>query len=196
MKKFFLLPLGVLCLSFSIAQAETFPDMEWIESSPQTLSISDTKVNKLFDLSFQDPATQGIVLIKDGLLIGERYAPGFDRESPATSWSMAKSIYAALIGISIDRGEIGGLDDRVSDYLDYFNDERQAITIRHLLDMASGLEMPSHEHEKMFFTQNHLSYAQSVEYETPPGERFEYNNVNSMLLADILLAATGIPADE
>ena len=196
MKKFFLLSLGVLCLSFSIAQAETFPDMEWIESSPQTLSISDTKVNKLFDLSFQDPATQGIVLIKDGLLIGERYAPGFDRESPATSWSMAKSIYAALIGISIDRGEIAGLDDRVSDYLDYFNDERQAITIRHLLDMASGLEMPSHEHEKMFFTQNHLSYAQSVEYETPPGERFEYNNVNSMLLADILLAATGIPADE
>ncbi len=196
MKKFFLLSLGVLCLSFSIAQAKTFPDLEWIESSPQTLSISDIKVNKLFDLSFQDPATQGVVLIKDGLLIGERYAPGFDRESPATSWSMAKSIYAALIGISIDRGEIAGLDDRVSDYLDYFNDERQAITIRHLLDMASGLEMPSHEHEKMFFTQNHLSYAQSVEYETPPGERFEYNNVNSMLLADILLAATGIPADE
>ena len=196
MKKFFLLSLGVLCLSFSIVQAKTFPDLEWIESSPQTLSISDIKVNKLFDLSFQDPATQGVVLIKDGLLIGERYAPGFDRESPATSWSMAKSIYAALIGISIDRGEIGGLDDRVSDYLDYFNDERQAITIRHLLDMASGLEMPSHEHEKMFFTQNHLSYAQSVEYETPPGERFEYNNVNSMLLADILLAATGIPADE
>ena len=196
MKKYFLLPLGTLCLSFSLVQAETFPDLEWRESSPQALSISDIKVNKLFDLSFQDSATQGVVLIKDGLLIGERYAPGYDKESPATSWSMAKSIYAALIGISIDRGEIGGLDDRVSDYLDYFNDERQAITIRHVLDMASGLEMPPHEHEKMFFTQNHLSYARSVEYETPPGQRFEYNNVNSMLLADILFAATGIQADQ
>ena len=82
---------------------------------------------------------------------------------------MAKSFYAALIGISIDRGEIASLDDKVSVYLDYFNDERQAITIRHILDMASGLEMPSHEHEKMFFTRDHLSYAQSVEYEKSAG---------------------------
>ena len=196
MKKVVLLLLGVGSAATYASQSATFPGREWMQSSPQSVAVSAEKVKQLFDLSFQDQATQGVVLIKDGVLVGERYAEGFDSQSPATSWSMAKSFYASLIGISIDRGEIASLDDRVSDYLAYFNDERRDITIRHLLDMASGLEMPAHEHENMFFTQNHLDYAKAVGVEKPPGERFEYNNVNSMLLADILFSATGIPADQ
>ena len=58
-----------------------------------------------------------------------------------------------MIGISIDLGEINSLDDKVLKYLDYFNDERSEITLRDLLDMSSGLDFPSHEHEKMFFHQ-------------------------------------------
>tara|TARA_B000000475_G_scaffold170522_1_gene137216 strand:- start:161 stop:1093 length:933 start_codon:yes stop_codon:yes gene_type:complete len=108
---------------------------------------------------------------------------------------MAKSYYAALIGISIDKGEILSLDDKVSEYLDYFNDERSAITLRDLLDMSSGLEFPSHEHEKMFFQSDHLNYAKSVGVEKDAGIKFEYNNVNSMLLGDILIKATGKRAD-
>ena len=196
MKKFLLLPIGMIFFAFSNVHAAAYPSQEWAQTSPQSLSISEEKVKRLLDLSFEDEATQGVVLIKDGMLIAERYAQGYNSQSHATSWSMAKSFYAALIGISIDRGEIKSLDDKVSDYLNYFNDERQAITIRHVLDMASGLEMPSHEHETMFFEHDHLQYARSVGFEKPPGQKFEYNNVNSMLLADILLAATGIPADE
>ena len=197
MKKCLFLFILTAFYSFSASSAdEIYPGEQWLESSPQQVAIDPSKLEKLFDLAFQDAATQGVVLIKDGLLIGERYAEGFDRQSPATSWSMAKSIYAALIGISIDRGEIASLDDRVADYLDYFNDQRKHITIRQVLDMTSGLEMPSHEHENMFFTADHLSYAKAVGVEKPAGERFEYNNVNSMLLADILFSATGIPADQ
>ena len=75
---------------------------------------------------------------------------------------MAKSYYAALIGVSIDRGEIESLDDKVSKYLNYYDDERSNITIRDLLDMSSGLEFPSHEHERMFFQMDHLEYAKKV----------------------------------
>lgn len=197
MKKCLLLFILTAFYSFSASSAdEIYPGEQWFESSPQQVDIDPSKLEKLFDLAFQDAATQGVVLIKQGVLIGERYAEGFDSQSPATSWSMAKSIYAALIGISIDRGEIASLDDRVADYLDYFNDQRKHITIRQVLDMTSGLEMPSHEHENMFFTADHLSYAKAVGVEKPAGERFEYNNVNSMLLADILFSATGIPADQ
>ena len=196
MNKVLFLLLSLSCAASYASQSATFPDQDWMQSSPESVAISDKKIQHLFDLSFQDQATQGVVLIKDGYLIGERYAEGFDSQSPATSWSMAKSFYASLIGISIDRGEIGSLDDKVSDYLEYFNDERKDITIRHVLDMASGLEMPVHEHENMFFTQNHLDYAKAVGVEKPAGERFEYNNVNSMLLADILFSATGVPADQ
>ena len=108
---------------------------------------------------------------------------------------MAKCYYAALIGISIDRGEINSLDDKVSVYLDYFDDERSDITLRDLLDMSSGLDFPTHEHEKMFFQADHLEYAKKVGVEKNAGEKFEYNNVNSMLLGDILFHATDKKAD-
>ena len=152
-------------------------------------------ISKLLDLSFSDDATQAVVVVKNGKIISEKYADGYDIDSHGTSWSMAKSYYAALVGISIDRGEIKSLDERVSSYLDYFNDERSDITIRDLLDMSSGLDFPSHEHEKMFFQTDHLAYAKEVGVEKDAGIKFEYNNVNSMLMGDILLEATGKKAD-
>ena len=172
-----------------------YPQQQWQTKSAEELGIAGERINRLFDLSFADSATQAAVLIKDGFLIGERYAEGFDQNSYGTSWSMAKSFYASLIGISIDRGEIASLDDKVAAYLGYFNDQRAEISIRDLLDMTSGLEMPDHEHEKMFFSSDHLAYARAVGVEKPAQEKFEYNNVNSMLLADILESATGQKAD-
>lgn len=175
--------------------APEYPQQQWQMKSPEDLGIAGKKINRLFDLSFADSATQAVVLIKDGFLVGERYAEGFDESSYGTSWSMAKSFYASLIGISIDRGEINSLDDKVAVYLDYFSDQRADISIRDLLDMTSGLEMPDHEHEKMFFSSDHLAYARAVGFEKPAQEKFEYNNVNSMLLAEILESATGQKAD-
>ena len=175
--------------------AKEFPGESWSVKNPGELGVEASKVEKLFDLSFQDDATQSVVLIKDGYLIAEKYADGYDRESIATSWSMAKSFYASLIGISIEKGEIGSLDDKVSEYLDYFNEDRENITIREVLDMASGLENPDHEHEIMFFLDDHLAYAKEIKRDKAANTVFEYNNVNSLIIGDILLKATGKKSD-
>lgn len=179
-----------------ISVSAVYPEKNWSLISAENINLDPLKIKHLFNLSFQDQSTQGAALFVKGKLVYEQYADGFNKDSVATSWSMAKSFYAALVGISIDRGEINSLDDKVSQYLDYFQDDRREMTIRQLLNMSSGLEMPDDEHEKMFFTKNHLAYAKKVELETEPGERFEYNNVNSMLLADILFRATGVRADK
>ena len=180
----------------SFAESLEFPDGDWTQKNPSEVNVSEKKVKTLFDLSFADSATQAVVLIKDGYLIGERYAEEFDASSFGTSWSMAKSFYAALVGISIDRGEINSLDDKVGLYLDYFNDERSEVTIRDLLIMSSGLEYPENQHENMFFLYDQLDYAQQIGMEKEPGTLFEYNNINSMLLGDILQKVTGKRADE
>ena len=197
---------GVLALGLwsvnSLAQvtnnsaAEYFPAQDWVEASAAEVNLDQSKIDRLFDMSFADDATLGAAFFKGGRLITERYAEGFDKNSHGTSWSIAKSFYAALICISIDRGEIASLDDTVANYLDYFNDERRDITIRQILNMTSCLDFPSHEHENMFFSSDHLAYAKSVGVEKNAGELFEYNNVNSMLMADILFKVTGVPADK
>ena len=89
---------------------------------PDVLGVSRLVIDNLFNLSFEDESTQSVVLLKNGYLIGERYADGFNKDSYGTSWSMAKSFYAALILISIDRGEIKSLDEKASNYLPFFDD--------------------------------------------------------------------------
>lgn len=178
------------------AEGKYYPDADWEKSSPESQGIELKKIKKIMDLSFSDNSTQGVVVIKNGIIIGEKYAEGYTLNSHGTSWSMAKSYYAALVGISIQRGEIGSLDDPASKYLEYYKDERSKITIRDLLNMSSGLDFPSHEHEKMFFQKSHLDYAKNVGVEKEAGLKFEYNNVNSMIIGDILYVVTGIKADK
>ena len=163
--------------------------------NPNELDVSQKDIDNLFNLSFKDDSTQSVALLKNGYLIGERYADGFNKDSYGTSWSMAKSFYAALILISIDKGEIKSLDQKVSDFLPYFNDDRSVITIRQILNMSSGLQYPDHQHETMFFRKDHLKYSRNVKLEKEPDTLFEYNNVNSMLLGEILQVATGMKAD-
>ena len=63
--------------------------------NPNELGVSQIDVDNLFNLSFKDDSTQSVALLKNGYLIGERYADGFNKDSYGTSWSMAKSFYAA-----------------------------------------------------------------------------------------------------
>ncbi len=100
-----LLLFTCLVSPISIAQKLIYPEDEWETIQPNEIDLDANKIQRLFDLSFVDPATQGVTLIKDGYLVGERYAENYDEKSYGTSWSMAKSFYAALIGISIDLGE-------------------------------------------------------------------------------------------
>ena len=129
---------------------------------PEEMGVSQLDIDNLFNLSFEDESTQSVALLKNGYLIGERYADGFNKDSYGTSWSMAKSFYAALILISIDKGEIKSLDEKASNYLPFFDDERSVITIRQLLNMSSGLQYPDHQHETMSVSYTHLTLPTTV----------------------------------
>ncbi len=77
-----------------------------------------------------------MLIQRDGRVLGEAFAPGFDGEMPQRTWSVAKSLAATLVGAAVHRGEADvaasarlGADEA---------DPRRAITLDHLLRMASG----------------------------------------------------------
>ena len=79
----------------------------------------------------------------DGQVIHERYAPGVDMTTRTRTWSTAKSIAVTLIGMLADQGKME-LDRPLG--LEWFprqsspeTDPRNAITLRHVLNMSSGL---------------------------------------------------------
>ena len=148
----------IYLLTFSVFANDYFPGDNWETRDGSSLGLDEAKIDKLFKLTFEDSATMSAVLIKDGYIVKEKHAEGFDKNSYGTSWSTAKSFYAALIGISLDKGEIQSLDEPVGNYIDSYNrDGKEDITIRQILNMTSGLEFPSHEHEMMFLKKITLS---------------------------------------
>jgi CubicO group peptidase (beta-lactamase class C family) len=86
------------------------------------------------------PDTRALLIVQGGRVVLERYAAGFGEDSRFHSWSMAKSVTQALIGILVRRGELT-LDAcaPVPEWNDP-EDPRHAIRLHHLLAMTTGLD--------------------------------------------------------
>lgn len=82
--------------------------------------------------------TQAVVILQDGEVIAERYAPGFSADTPLPGWSMAKSVLSALVGMLVQEGRLR-LDQRELLREWRHPDPRAAITLEDLLRMRSGL---------------------------------------------------------
>ena len=81
--------------------------------------------------------TQAILVVHRGKVVAEAYGPDTDSETPLISWSMAKSITHALVGIAQMDGLLDVSKPAAVDA--WKNDSRSQITLQHLLDMRSGL---------------------------------------------------------
>ena len=78
------------------------------------------------------------VVVHNGALVAERYKQGFDMNTRLLSWSMAKSITNAMVGLAVDSGLVDvnaplGLEE-------WKGDSREKITLNDLMQMQSGLE--------------------------------------------------------
>ncbi|PRP97621.1 6-aminohexanoate-dimer hydrolase [Enhygromyxa salina] len=90
--------------------------------------------------SFDGPPlnTRAVVVVWAGQLIAERYAEGFDADTPQLGWSMTKSVTSALVGILVARGELS-IDEPIG-FGDWLESKRGRLTWDQLLRMSSGLE--------------------------------------------------------
>jgi CubicO group peptidase (beta-lactamase class C family) len=153
----------------------------------------------------QESGTTAFLVIHDNELVYERYFNGYDETSIQTSFSMAKSFASALVGIAIEEGHIESVDEPITNYIPELleKDGRfKSITIRHLLTMSSGIkyeeggDLPWSEEAddtKTYYATDLRELALNCRIEGEPGEDFEYNNYNPLLVGIILERATGMP---
>lgn len=83
--------------------------------------------------------TRAVVIVYNGQIIAERYAPGFDQNTKFLGWSMSKSVINALIGILVRQGKLSVQDIAPVPEWENPADPRHNITIDQLLRMSSGL---------------------------------------------------------
>jgi CubicO group peptidase (beta-lactamase class C family) len=150
--------------------------------------------------------TTAFLVARDNELLYEKYFNGYNERSVNTSFSMAKSFASALVGIAIEEGHIKSVEEPITNYLPELleRDERfGSITIRHLLTMTSGIKyeeggfLPWSEEAddtKTYYATDLRELAlENCRIEEKPGEYFEYNNYNPLLVGMILERATGMP---
>ncbi|WP_223275615.1 serine hydrolase domain-containing protein [Paenibacillus elgii] len=141
--------------------------------------------------------TQAIVVVKDGKIAAERYAPGIGADTPLLGFSATKSVTNALIGILVRQGKLNVSESAPIAAWQNVSDPRHAITIDDLLRQTSGLALEQTSSgfdpaSRMIYLERDMSgFAEGAKLVTAPGSRWAYTDGNYILLSRIIRDAVG-----
>ena len=168
------------------------------ESSP----LAEAKINGTIPLGqfLAEKNTTAFIVLHGDQILYEGYFNGSSRQATQTSFSVAKTFTATLVGIAIDEGFIAGLDEPITTYIPELiqKDTRFGdITIRHLVTMSSGIRYQAYrspwaDNTTTYYAPNLRAAALRTKIEEPPGIEFLYNNYNPLLIGIIVERATGM----
>ena len=162
----------------------------WESVDPASVGWDAEKLSATLDLA-GDRNSSGVVILHNGRMMAERYWPLVDPPTEYLNFlqgensegraiedvaSVQKSVAAVLVGVAQERGVLQ-LDDPASTYLgpgwsSATQQQEEAITVRHLLTMTSGL-------------------ANDLSFEAGPGLEWRYNTLAFHYVMRIVEAASG-----
>jgi len=176
-----------------------WPGAEW-PSGPLPAGVAEDRLDRaLAVVSARDARlgeTRAVVIISHGRLVVERYMPSFGPETPLISWSVAKSVTHALLGIAVRRGLVA-IDKPMGHPRWAAGDARAAITWRAWINMVDGQKYdeigspdPTHnDAARMLFGKGRsdvADFAAALPLAHAPGSHWNYNSAGINLITDAL----------
>ena len=179
----------------------------------EVVAPQDRQLAAAFDRAFAEPdappfkRTKAVVIVKDGRIVGERYAEGYGIDTPILGFSATKSVMSALTGILVRKGML--TLDSPAPVAAWQNpdDPRHAITVDQLLRHTAGLDLGSSLSASLgaafepvnrmkFMETDMAAFAEAAPLATPPGRAWNYHDGNYLVLSHLIRnAAGGTPAD-
>ncbi|MHB8874518.1 MAG: serine hydrolase domain-containing protein [Myxococcaceae bacterium] len=187
----------------------TWPTASWPSQVAETAAARPAAVKALDDYAFtlegadaerKGVRTDGVVVVHKGAIIYERYGRGFTAEMRHLAWSVTKSVTNAMLGAAVLRGEVA-LGDSICKHLPNLAAHSCAITVEHLLEMASALDWREvYENESnqassvlaMLYGEGHKDMAAFVAAHPlagEPGKLWAYSTGDANLLSALVDAA-------
>lgn len=201
-KKTIVASLAAAGLALVVLGRPSTGQMQQDHVSLDTSGVGQAALRDAIDPLFDDPAmgeTRALLIMRNGKIVAERYAPGSGVETKFLSWSMAKSLTAVLVGLMVSDGRLVLDAPAPVPAWSQPGDPRGAITLRHLLHMSSGLEHvesgePVYDSDtvRMLFLNgaaDMAGYAEAKPLAARPGTEFQYSTATTMILSDIMTRA-------
>jgi CubicO group peptidase (beta-lactamase class C family) len=164
---------------------------------------TDPAISRALDQAFAEPdpghprLTKAVVVLHDGRLIAERYAPGYGPDTPIYAHSLTKSVVNALVGILVREGKLQLDQPAPIATWRPSSDPHHAITIDQLLRMDSGLPFDETDGalspmtRMLFLERDMAGYAARMPLAHSPGTSWGYSNLGYVLLSRVIRNAAG-----
>jgi CubicO group peptidase (beta-lactamase class C family) len=148
----------------------------------------------------------GIVVVRNGYIIFERYRPGCGADDAHNVASVTKSVISALVGIAIDAGFIESVDQKVLEFFPEYvlgarDLQKRTVSIRHLLTMTAPIAWKTGAwgYEPLNRLRRQRDWVKyMLDLLERPGElgRFQYSSICPHLVSAIISRTTGVCARE
>ncbi len=185
-----------------------WPTQEWRSVDPASAGMDPGKFTDLENMiKSQYTNINGIVVVRKGAIVFEKYYHGFNSSDTHNVASVTKSFTSALIGIAIDAGYIQSVDQKVLDFFPEYvagaNEfQKRTITIRHLLTMTAPFawkttdKMRFEPLDRLRRQRDWVTYILNLMGQNGLSEKFQYCTAAIHLLSAILTRTTGLSARE
>lgn len=196
---------------------------DWPLAAPSQVGMDGGLLEELgpqFE-AWRDANLHGVVMIRRGKLVFERYFEGEDErygrplgrvahgpERLHDLRSISKSVLSLLFGVAVDRGWFGDLDRPILDFFPEYQDLRPwpvaGVTLRHALTMSAGLQWneylpysnPENSERRMIEAPDRARFVLEQPIARPPGITYNYNGGLTELLATVLTRRAGRPLQD
>jgi len=146
--------------------------------------------------------TNGLVVVKNGAIVYEKYARGWDASKPHLSWSVAKSFSSMLVGVAVHQGLVS-LDDSLCKHLPAYANYPNvcAVLVKHIITFGSGLQWQEEYEDQgyqvssviaMLFGvghKNQVKHVLSHRKLREPGTQFVYSTGDAHVVAAVAKSA-------
>jgi CubicO group peptidase (beta-lactamase class C family) len=176
-----------------------WPEGEGIDLEAVPPGVDRAALKAAVEAAFDEPdpkhprRSRALVVVYDGRIVAEKYAPGFDAKMPLTGWSMTKTATNTLVGLRVQDGKLAITKGALLPEWSGEGDARSEITLDELLHMTSGLAFnedynaDDSDVRKMVYLEGDKSgYAAKKDLEHLPGTYWSYSSGTTNIIARIL----------
>lgn len=191
-------------------QREYWPTIEWQHAKPEAVGMDPEKINELGNMINNKYSNlNGIVVVRKGYVICERYYNGCGPLDVHNVASITKSVISALVGIAIDAGFIKSIDQKVLEFFPEYSPDaedilKRTITLRHLLTMTApfpfswkeGNKRGQEAFDRLRRQRDWIMYILNLLGQNSQPGKFQYYTGGIHLLSAAITRTTGMCARE